>query len=193
MSSTSNPYGFRPLMHFSGGVGTRDVWAIPNGISAAYNTNILQYQPVYMQTSGVIAPVTSAVAFMGVMLGVQYTPTAGGRPIWLNYWPASTAFVAGSLTVYVTRDVNMLFKCQADGSLAQTAIGDECDTSNFTNGSTTTGFSTCSLGTVAGAGNQAMWRIEALLQLPTNAWGDAYTDVIVSISRSQFTTPTVAI
>jgi hypothetical protein len=88
---------------------------------------------------------------------------------------------------YFYNDPNIVYEIQADGSLAQTSIGDMADLSNTTAGSTTTGLSQCTLSTtLAGVGNSAQMLIRDLAPYPDNAWGDSYTIVRVTINESQF-------
>jgi hypothetical protein len=80
-----------------------------------------------------------------------------------------------------------VYEIQADGTLAQTSIGDEADLSNTTAGSNVTGLSQCTLSTsLAGAGNSAQMRIIDLAPYTDNAWGDTYVVVRANISEYQF-------
>jgi hypothetical protein len=104
-----------------------------------------------------------------------------------NYWPANTAYQAGTCVAYFYNDPLIVYEVQADGSLAQTAVGDQADLSNTTAGSATTGLSACTLSTtLAGAGASAQMRIVDLAPYPDNAWGDAFTIVRVTINEAQF-------
>lgn len=190
MSTTNAPYGFTPIWHPSGEIRAR---ALPNGISAAYSTGILTNQPVLLN-DGVLNPVTAGSSdFIGVFAGCSYTPT-GGRPVWSPQWVASTSFVAGSLIAYYYEDPAIIYAVQCDGSLAQTSIGDQADISNFTAGSTVTGLSQATLSsTLVTAGSQGQWRIEGLHPVPGNDWGDTYTQVQVTVARSQYVSNKVAI
>jgi hypothetical protein len=88
---------------------------------------------------------------------------------------------------YFYNDPNIVYEIQADGSLAQTSIGDQADLSNTTAGSSTTGLSQCTLSTtLVGSGASAQMRIVDLAPYPDNAWGDAYTIVRATINESQF-------
>jgi hypothetical protein len=103
-----------------------------------------------------------------------------------NYWPANESFQVGSVVAYFYNDQNIVYEIQADGSLAQTSVGDMADLSNTTDGSTTTGLSQCTLSTtLVGAGNSAQMQILDIAPYPDNAWGDAYTIVRVRINESQ--------
>jgi len=189
MSSTSAPFGLRPAFHPSG---LDRAQALANGIPSAYNTAILKGQPVRYQTTaiggtlGTILPATTSGAWVGAFAGVEWTDTTGRRRV-SNYWPASTAYQTGSCVAYFYNDPLIVYEIQADGSVAQTAIGDEADLSNTTAGSNVTGLSQCTLSsTLAGAGNSAQMRIVDIAPYPDNAWGDAYTIVRATINEAQF-------
>lgn len=193
MVATSAPFGFKPSWHPSGQIRAR---ALPGGISAAYANSIYSNQPVALTTAGVLNEITgTGVDFVGVFAGVEYTPT-GGRPTVSPNWPGGTSFVAGSLVAYYYEDPLIQYMVQADGSLAQTSIGDQANITNFT--ANALGYSQATLSSsLAGAGSQAQWRIESLVPDPApsgpNAWGDAYTVVLVSIARHQYISNKVAI
>ena len=183
MSSTSAPFGLRPAYHPSG---LDRASALADGILSTYSTDILKGQPVKMATGGVIQVAAAGDAFLGAFSGVEFTDTTGRRRV-SNFWPANTAYQAGSCIAYFYNDPNIVYEIQAAGSLAQTSIGDEADLSNTTAGSTTTGLSACTLSTtLAGAGNSAQMRIINLAPYPDNAWGDSYTIVRATIAEYQF-------
>ena len=117
---------------------------------------------------------------------MEWTDTTGRRRV-SNYWPASTAYITGSCVAYYYSDPNIVYDIQADGSLAQTSIGDQANFTNITAGSTTTGLSAATISTtLAGTSAVGDMRIIGLYQGVDNAWGDAYTTVQVQISRSQY-------
>ena len=183
MSATNAPFGLRPAFHPSG---LDRAVELTDGITSGYASNILKGQPVKYATGGVINVASAGDAFVGAFAGVQWTDTTGRVHV-SNYWPASTAYQTGSCQAYFYTDPNIVYEVQADGSLAQTSIGDEADISNATAGSTTTGLSQCTLSTtLAGAGNSAQMRIVGLAPYPGNAWGDSYTIVRATISEYQF-------
>ena len=182
MSATSAPFGMRPAFHPSGLDRAR---AYTDGIVSAYASDILKGQPVKLVTAGNIEAAASGDPFLGAFDGVEWTDTTGRRRV-SNYWPASTAYQTGSCVAYFYADQNIVYEIQADGSLAQTSIGDEADLSNVTAGSTTTGLSQATLSTtLAGAGNSAQCRILDIAPYPDNAWGDDYVIVRVNISEYQ--------
>ena len=190
MSSTNAPFGLRPAFHPSG---LDRAQALANGITSGYSTQILKGQPVaYSASAGVIIPLTtnpasgSSVAWSGAFAGVEFTDTTGRRRV-SNYWPASTAFQTGSCVAYFYNDNNIVYEIQADGSMAQTTIGNEYNFTNVTSGSSTTGLSQATLGsaTAAGNGTQGQMRVVDLAPYVDNAWGDSYTIVRVVCSHSQ--------
>ena len=182
MSATNAPFGLRPAFHPSG---LDRAQALANGIASGYSSDILKGQAVKLNSSGNIVIAAAGDAFQGAFAGVEFTDTTGRRRV-SNYWPASTAYQTGSCVAYFYNDPNIVYEIQADGSLAQTSIGDMADLSNTTAGSTTTGLSQCTLSTtLAGAGNSAQMLIRDLAPYPDNAWGDAYTIVQVQISEHQ--------
>lgn len=182
MSATSAPFGLRPAFHPSG---LDRAQALAGGIVSGYGSNILKGQAVKYVTGGAIQPVTSTEAFVGAFAGVEWTDTTGRRRI-SNYWPASTAYQTGSCVAYFYADQNIVYEIQADGSLAQSSIGDEANLSNLTAGSATTGLSQATLSTtLAGAGNTAQMRILDIAPYPDNNWGDNYVIVRANISNYQ--------
>jgi len=199
MSATSAPFGLRPAFHPSG---LDRAAALANGIQAVstsgnvslgYATTILKGQPVKMNTGGYIVVAAAGDAFLGAFAGVEWTDSTGRRRV-SNYWPASESFQVGSVVAYYYQDPNIVYEIQADGTLAQTSIGDEADLSNTTAGSTTTGLSQCTLSTtLVGSGNSAQMRIIDIAPYPDNAWGDAFVIVRAQISESQYVATSNAI
>jgi len=187
MSATNAPFGLRPAFHPSG---LDRAQALAGGITSGYSTQILKGQPVaYSASAGVIVPVTANstnAAWSGAFAGVQWTDTTGRARV-SNYWPASTAYTAGTCVAYFYNDNNIVYEIQADGSMAQTTIGNEYLFTNVTSGSSTTGLSQATLGASTAVGNatQGQMRVVDLAPYVDNAWGDAYTIVRVVNSNSQ--------
>jgi hypothetical protein len=183
MSSTNAPFGLRPSFHPTG---LDRAVALTDGIASAYSSNILKGQPVALNTSGVLIAATAGSAYQGAFAGVQFTDTTGRVRV-SNFWPASTAYIAGSCIAYYYSDPNIVYDIQADGSLAQTSIGDQANFSAITAGSSTTGLSQCTMSSsLVGSGAVGDLRIINLSPGVDNAWGDAYTVVQVQVSRSQY-------
>jgi hypothetical protein len=191
MSATNAPFGLRPAFHPSG---LDRAQALANGITSTYSSDILKGQPVkYVAASGVIQPVTSTEAFSGAFAGVEWTDTTGRRRV-SNYWPANTAYQTGSCVAYFYNDPNIVYEIQADGSVAQTAVGLQADFSNLTAGSTTTGLSQCTMSaSIKSTGVQGQVQIVDIAPYPGNDWGDAYTIVRVQTARRQLAASNVGI
>ena len=128
MSSTNAPFGLRPAFHPSG---LDRATVLANGITSGYANDILKGQPVKMDTAGVILPAAAGEQFLGAFAGVEWTDTTGRRRV-SNYWPASTAYTAGSCVAYYYSDPNIVYEIQVDGSLTQAAIGEQYDLTNTT-------------------------------------------------------------
>jgi hypothetical protein len=188
MSAISAPFGLRPSFFPTG---LERAQALANGITSGYATAILKGQAVqYSPGAGVILPVLDTTTNNGLVsgpfAGVEWTDTTGRRRV-SNYWPASTAYIAGSCVAYFYNDQQIVYEIQADGSIPQTAVGNEANLSNFTAGSTTTGLSQMTLSaSLVGSGSAGQFRIVDLAPAVDNAWGDAYTIVRVQVSKPQF-------
>lgn len=188
MSATSAPFGLRPAFFPTG---LERAQALANGITSGYSSNILKGQPVVYGTTansgtlGTIIPATTSGTVTGAFAGVEWTDTTGRRRV-SNYWPASTTGTA--VVAYFYNDQQIIYEIQADGSMAQTTLGNEYNMNNVTAGSTTTGLSQCTLNSSSAAGNggQAQLRVVDLAPYPDNAWGDAYTIVRVQIVQTQW-------
>ena len=180
----------RPAFHPSG---LDRAQALAGGIVSGYASNILKGQPVQYGTTansgtlGTIIIATTSGAWSGAFAGVQWTDTTGRARV-SNYWPASTAYTAGTCVAYFYNDQNIVYEIQADGSMAQTTIGNEYNFTNIAAGSSTTGLSQATLGsaTAVGNGSQGQMRVVDVAPYPGNDWGDAYTIVRVVNSNSQF-------
>ena len=184
MSATNAPFGLRPAFHPSG---LDRAQALANGIPSAYNTDILKGQAVlYVAGSGVIEPVNATGdALSGAFAGVEWTDTTGRRRV-SNYWPANTAYQTGSCVAYFYNDPNIVYEIQADGSVAQTALGLDANLSNFAAGSNVTGLSQATMvATPLSTGAQGQVQILDIAPYPDNNWGDAFTIVRVQVARRQ--------
>jgi len=190
MSFNLAPFGLRPAFHPSG---LDRAQALAGGIVSGYASNILKGQPVQYGTtanSGTLGTIIAAAAtgaIAGAFAGVQWTDTTGRARV-SNYWPANTAYTAGTCVAYFYNDQNIVYEIQADGSMAQTTIGNEYNFTNITAGSTTTGLSQATLGSATAVGNgvQGQLRVVDLAPYVDNAWGDSYTIVRVVVANSQF-------
>lgn len=188
MSAVSAPFGFRPAYHPTGKDRGKKYT-----IAAAYGTQITEGMPVILNTNGTITAGTAAADLLGVFMGCEYID-ATGKPNVSPFWPAGQTILPGSVPVaWVIDDADMVYEVQADGSVAQTAIGDQGDVTNVAN-VTGNGHSAATFASaLAGAGVQAQFRVVGFGQALDNLPGDAFTVVQVKIARHQFIANKVAI
>ena len=188
MSATAAPFGLRPVYHPSG-LDRASAYTI----ASAYGTTIYKGDPVILNTNGTVTVGTAAAALLGVFAGCEYTD-ATGKPTYSPFYPASQSILAGTtITAWVYDDPTIVYEVQSQGSVAQTAVGDEADIV-YAAGSTATGISACPLNTtLAGAGNQKQFRITGFSLAPDNAVGDSFTVVQVTLANTQFRAPTTAV
>lgn len=191
MSQVSAPFGLRPAFHPSG---LDRAQALAGGIASGHTTSIFKGQPVkYVAGTGTIEEVTSTEPFSGAFAGVEWTDVTGRRRV-SNFWPANTAYQTGSCIAYFYNDEKIVYEIQADGVVAQTAIGNEADFSNLTAGSTYTGLSQATMSaSLVGSGVQGQVRIVDIAPYPDNAWGDAFPIVRVTVAETQFVAVKTAI
>jgi len=192
MALTSTPNGIQPIGDQSGTV--RTVRA-PFGITSGYASNIFKWQPFKLNpATGTFNAIANAGGtpdpIYGIFAGVEFTPL-GGSPTSSPFWPAGTVYDP-SYQMFVYYWPAWLpgsrFLVQADGSVAATQLGQSFNVTNIAAGSTSLGFSQCTLG-AAGvpAGSQGQFTLMEFAPLsgdPDNG-GDPYTDLIVTCAYPQ--------
>lgn len=179
MSSTSAPFGLRPAYHPSGIIRPTALT-----IETGYNANILQFQPVKLDTDGFVEAAGASDPIIGTFMGVEFTDADGRRRV-SNKWTASTA--ATDIVAYVTLDPAIVYEIQANGSVSVTNIGNQADFAAVDSGNVTTGLSFAQLdrsGFVT-SGNKVM-RVIAIAPEVGNVAGDSFTIVQVQISEHQY-------
>lgn len=177
MSATNQPYGLLPLRHMGGG--TTRPEAIGQAINSGFGTAISTGQAVTLTTSGVLNPVTSNdQEIYGVFAGVNYMDN-NGVPQNLPNWPASAT--GTSIDVSLWMDPMIVYRVQANGQVPVTGRGACADLIAFT--SAANGFSQEQANAnVSGIG---MLRIIDKYLSPSNDWNDAFTELQVTIAKSQ--------
>jgi len=185
MSSTNAPFGLRPVAHLKGG--EPRLVRIKSVIQSGYAASLGKYTPIKIDpTTGYIVVADNSTDFVGVFAGCSYRPTGQTLFTTTHYWVTGTTYQAGTMEVYAYIDENIIYEIQANGSLAQTAIGQQA---NLVNPGTVNGlgFSSSAISTtLVGTGNTDQLRILDVAYLPDNAWGDTYTVVNVQIAMHQF-------
>ncbi len=181
MSSTATPNGLRPVNLIGGQPYAGSTRLIP--INNAYSTNIFYGQPVSINTAGVVIAETgtanvAATGVAGVFVGCTYTDPNLNIPIWKQYWPAST--VATDALAYIVDDPDVVMTIQADGSVAQSALGANIALKNTGSGVTLNGNSIASANSSSVATTQTLpLRIVGFVSNGDSAVGDTYTDLLV--------------
>lgn len=176
MSTTSAPFGLRPVFSPSGVV-RPSVYSIATG----YASNILQNQPVKLGTDGTIQAAAIGDRFIGTFQGVEFVDTDGKLRV-SNKWTASTA--ATNIVAYVTMDPTIVYEIQANATMTVANIGEQMDFTTITAGSTVTGLSQLMLD-VASSTTNASLRVIGLTPGADNAWGDNFPIVQVQIAEHQ--------
>jgi hypothetical protein len=185
MATTAAPYGFRPVNTIGGRPFSGSTRLMK--IGSAYGTNIFNGDIVSVNSSGNIIKVTATGAdgttnafpagVIGIFLGCTYTDPNLKYKVFKQYWPSGT--VATDAYAYVSDDPNVLYQAQANGSLDQTALGDNLCVVQ-TAGSTITGDSAVALNASSiNTSTFLPFRVVEFVNGPFSAVGDAYTDVIV--------------
>jgi len=186
MTATATPFGLNPIRHLNGKF-VPPPMAMLNGILSTYNTDIFYGGPVTLNSNGTINASTTNQAFYGVFAGWQGATSTTALMTPLMKWDANTAYVTNvPMYAYVWNDPGIVYEMQANGSLAQTSVGDEADFINPGSGNTTGRSTTALSTTLVGVGVQGQMRIIGLSSRIDNAWGDAYTIVETVIARSQY-------
>lgn len=181
MSATAAPFGLTPVNHPSGQVRP---FQLTDGIASGYGTTLYQGRPVKFNSSGQLEAAGDDEDFIGSFAGVQYTDAVLNKRIISNVWAANATYVAGSLTVTFFRDPQAIYAIQADGPVAQTAIGAQFNFSNLTAGNSTTGISGATMSATPTV-SEGQVAVVDIADYADNAWGDAYPILYVRIARSQ--------
>ena len=194
MASTASPYGLKAVNELGGlpyAGSTRTFLIDPAG----YNTNIFFGTVVYVNSSGYLNIVTGTGAdgttnsfpgsgtltgAVGVFVGCSYV-NAQGQVIYSQYYPANTTGVVQALVIDDDRTV---FQVQANGSMAQTTLGNNvffANAQSTSTGSTTTGNSNVAVSS-SSVTTTAAFRIVGFVNSTTSQVGDAYTDLLVKFN-----------
>ena len=198
MATTATPYGLRPINEVSGTSYAGATRKLP--IASGYGTNIFYGSIVVIAANGTIQLMTDIgsqadqfpVGTVGVFMGCSYTDATLGF-VNRQMWPAST--VAADAQAFIVDDPNVAFQMQADGAVAQAALGRNAPLANVqstTTGSTITGNSNVALDATVAATSGIALRIVDFVDAPGSSVGDAFTDVIVKFNpiAHSYTNPT---
>ena len=193
MSSSATPYGARPVGTLSAS-GSFTAKVRHYQIASAYGTSIFFGDFVKLVTAGTIEKDTGTTACtpIGIFMGCSYTDPNTNQKTFSQMWTASVA--ASDAYGYVIDDPNVIFEMQADGSAAQATLGSNCAVVQ-TAGSTTIGTSKNAVDISTSAATTATLpkRIVDVVQTPSNAWADSYTDLVVKFNAGHMLSNTTGI
>ena len=183
MANKDFAFGLKPVRTLGGTSNfTANEYTIPSGASNA----IYQGSLVIMTAAGDIDIAASSSAdVVGVFNGCFYTDPTTGKPTHSNYYPGSIA--ASDIVAQVYDEPRIVFEVQCDGTLADTAVGANADTTSTTSGSTTTGISSTEISATVGAAT-AQLRIIGISKDPDNSdTSAANTNAYVLINEHAYT------
>ena len=193
MSATYTPFGLKPVYHPSGLVRSLN-------FTGAYDTNAVFYSgtPVSLDeatTAGTSTLVvasntpTAGMRLAGVFGGVEYTDASGRRTV--SKWFGPALGTATDVVMWIFMDPEIVYEIQANGSLANTKVGQEFNFTGVTSGQIIgnggLGTSTAGLNPAdVAVGTQAQVEVVGLGREIDNAWGDTATIVQVKIANDAF-------
>jgi hypothetical protein len=181
MSATLAPQGLVPARHLSGTIRVENQ---VDGVLSGYSSNLFTGTPVARGTNGTLEFTTGvAGACIGVFQGCEFS--AATKRFILPYFPAGQTYDAGTMIAKYTYGAEIIYEGQSIGSVPATAVGEAININGASvTGSTFTGFSTQALGAPTGA-TAGTFTIVGLAMYDDNAWGDAFTKVLVQIFAKQ--------
>tara|TARA_R100000544_G_scaffold30944_1_gene17182 strand:- start:413 stop:973 length:561 start_codon:yes stop_codon:yes gene_type:complete len=122
----------------------------------------------------------NAIGALGVFVGCEFI-NAQGQLIFSQHYPSGTA----NATAYVVTDPSVTFQVQADGAIAQAALGHNAPLTGAqhatTSVNTTTGKSNIQLDATTATATKS-FKVVGFVTKPGSAIGDAFTDVLVKIN-----------
>lgn len=176
MSATAAPYGARPIGTLSAnGSFSGKVRHIK--IASGYAANIYTGDFVKLVSAGTIEKDagTATMTPVGIFMGCAYTDPTSKQLTFNQRWPTGT--VAADAVGYVIDDPDVLFQMQSNGSLAQTALGNNSAVVQ-TAGSDSIGQSKNAISSSSATTATLPLRIIDFVSGPDSVVGDAFTDVI---------------
>ena len=119
-------------------------------IAANYNTSIFQGDLVTVATNGTIvrAAAGGTALILGVFNGCQYNDPTTGKPVFSNFYPASTNV---DIEAFVIDAPHAVYEIQADAAMPIADLFGNFDIVDATAGSTASGISHTELDVTTGA------------------------------------------
>jgi hypothetical protein len=193
MATTSAPRGFEPVgsldgRPYSGAVRlyrikSADAYAIGNGdlvtiIGSGSDRGYCQR----INTTLTATTVTSSGTALGVLVGCEYTDPNSGQKTFNHYWPGS--ITATDIYAHVVDDPDCIFRIQANGAVALTALHCNFSVIQTAVTNTTTKNSGLQLKYDSNATTTTLpIRLIGFDTRPGNTIGDTYTNCLVRINN----------
>lgn len=191
MSATASPYGMIPVENYGAMYNTQgfETYFILDG----YNTSIFKGDVVKLTTTGTVIKDTgtTTLAPLGVFMGCSFIDPSLGYFNNQQAWPASTTTgqptsSPGYPMAKVVTYPGAIYQIQANGPVAISDIGANAAIVQ-TAGSLTAGQvsrNALNASSIDPATGTLPLRIVGILNSPTNAPGDAFTDVLVVFNNN---------
>ena len=191
MATTAAPYGFVPVRKADGSPysGARDAFLItPAGVAQNIGYgSLVEISAGFVQlASGTGADATTnnlggnAIGALGVFVGCEYI-NSEGQLIFAQFYPSGQA----NATAYVITDPGVTFQVQADGAIAQAALGHNAPLTGAQNATTsintTTGKSKVALDATTATATKS-FKVVGFSTKAGSTIGDAKTDVLVKFN-----------
>ena len=191
MATTASPYGFVPVRKADGTpyAGARDAFLItPAGVAQNIGYgSLVEISAGFVQlASGTGADATTnnlggnAIGALGVFVGCEYI-NSEGQLIFAQFYPSGQA----NATAYVITDPGVTFQVQADGAIAQAALGHNAPLTGAQNATTsvntTTGKSKVALDATTATATKS-FKVVGFSTKAGSTIGDAKTDVLVKFN-----------
>lgn len=182
MAATATPMGAEPVGGLSA-CGSFSGKVRHMKIASAYAATIFYGDFVKLVAAGTVEKDTGTATAtpVGIFMGCFYTDPSTSQPTFNQQWPTGT--VASDAMAYVLDDPDAVFRMQADGSLAQTTLGNNIAIIQ-TAGTTQAGRSKNAVdASTAATTNTLPLRILEFMIGPDSEVGDAFTDVLLTYNE----------
>lgn len=191
MSATYTPFGLKPVYHPSGLVRSLNYTGAFDAEATFYSGTAVSLDNAGSASTLIVATDAPTVdqRLGGVFAGVEYTDASGRRTV--SKWLGPALGTVSDYVIWLFMDPEIVYEIQADGSIANTAVGQQYNLLDNNSGQIIgnggLGTSTAGLDpTNVAAGDQGQVQVVGLGREITNAWGDAKTIVQVKLANDTF-------
>jgi hypothetical protein len=193
MSATYTPFGLKPVYHPSGIIRSLNYTGAYDAAAVFYSGTPVSFdEATTAGTSTLVVASNTPTAGMrlaGVFGGVEYTDASGRRTV--SKWFGPALGTATDVVMWIFMDPEIVYEIQANGSIANTKVGQEFNFTAVTSGQIIgnggLGTSTAGLNPAdVAVGTQAQVQVTGLGREINNAWGDTATVVQVKLANDAF-------